>query len=242
VLGPQGRGEGAAALLAKIEMLARLTGPAFAGPSAKQTVASSPRRNRGDQPGCLVAIGTSAGGPAALAQILGALPASFPAVIVAVQHLDEQFAAGLADWLGQQTALPVRLAREREPLAPGAVLLAGRGEHLILRENSLLGYTAEPAGMSYRPSVDVFMDSVAEHWSGAAIGVILTGMGRDGARGLKRMRDAGHATFAQDQGSCAVYGMPKAAAELGAAAQVLPLAEIAPALVRHVATASPHIL
>ena len=233
VLAGEGAAASARALLAKIELLGRLTSPAPVARSRAGISAPAPRRAAGNgHRQFLVAIGSSAGGPAALAEVFRGLPRDFPGAIVVVQHLDEQFAAGLSGWLGQQTTLPVRLARDGEAPEPGTVLIGGRDEHLIFRENGTLGFTPVPTETPYRPSVDVFFQSVAEHWHGEAVGVLLTGMGRDGARGLKKIRDAGFPTWAQDRASCAVYGMPKAAVELGAAAQVLPLTQIAPALQR----------
>lgn len=179
---------------------------------------------------CLVAIGASAGGPAALAALLGALPADFPAPIVLVQHLDAQFVPGLANWLSQYTTLTVRPAREGDRPEPGTVLIAATGDHLVLKEDGRLGYRSEPRDYVYRPSVDVFFESVADWWQGELAAILLTGMGRDGARGLKILRDKKYLTIAQDKATSAVYGMPKAAAAIGAAAEILPLAAIAPRL------------
>ncbi len=228
------------ALLVKIQMLERIAGPAAAEAAAGRRAAppfarAAPARAHRS---FLVAIGSSAGGPAALAEVLRELPKGFPGAIVVVQHLDEQFAAGLAEWLGQQCALPVRIACDGEAPEPGTVLMAGRGAHLALGVTQVLGYTSLPTEISYRPSVDVFFRSVAAHWRDEALGVVLTGMGRDGAIGLKKMREAGFATLAQDKASCAVYGMPKAAVELGSAAQVLALAQIGHALRRFVISPS----
>lgn len=178
----------------------------------------------------LVAIGSSAGGPAALETLLKALPENFPAAIVLVQHVDQVFAAGMAEWLGSESRLPVRLAREGEPPQPGTVLLAGTNHHIRLQKNGTLAYTAEPVNEIYRPSIDVFFESVARFWNGDTVGVLLTGMGRDGAQGLKMMRQQGWLTIAQDQQSCAVYGMPKAAAAIDAAVEIHPLERIAPRL------------
>lgn len=178
----------------------------------------------------LVVIGASAGGPAALAEVLGALPTDFPAPIVVIQHVDEQFAPLLVGWMKRQTTLPVRGARVGDSPKPGEVLMADKGEHLLLLGSRRLVYRAEPEDAFYRPSVDIFFESVAERWPGEVVGVLLTGMGRDGAKGLKRLREAGFHTIAQDQASSAVYGMPKAAAEIGAAVEVLPLNAIAGAL------------
>ncbi|WP_025127596.1 chemotaxis response regulator protein-glutamate methylesterase [Pseudomonas sp. PH1b] len=178
----------------------------------------------------LVAIGSSAGGPAALEVLLKGLPKDFPAAIVLVQHVDQVFAAGMAEWLSSASGLQVRLAREGEPPQSGTVLLAGTNHHIRLLKNGTLAYTAEPVNEIYRPSIDVFFESVATYWNGDAVGVLLTGMGRDGAQGLKLMRDQGYLTIAQDQHSSAVYGMPKAAAAIGAAKEIRPLDKIAPRL------------
>lgn len=179
----------------------------------------------------LVAVGASAGGPATLSTLLGSLPNGFRGSVVLVQHLDDRFSAGMADWLARECALPVRLARPGDVPQPGEVLLAGGNSHLRLERNGLLAYADEPAGLPYRPSVDVFLHSVAQHWRGAAVGVLLTGMGSDGAQGLKAMRERGFTTIAQDRASSAVWGMPKAAVEINAATQVLPLSQIAARLV-----------
>ncbi|MFK8331642.1 chemotaxis response regulator protein-glutamate methylesterase [Pseudomonas sp. BJa5] len=175
----------------------------------------------------LVAIGSSAGGPAALEVLLKGLPRDFPAAIVLVQHVDQVFAAGMADWLSSASGLPVRLACEGEAPQPGQVLLAGTNHHIRLLKSGTLAYTAEPVNEIYRPSIDVFFESVARYWRGDAVGVLLTGMGRDGAQGLKLMRQQNFLTIAQDQHSSAVYGMPKAAAAIDAAVEIRPLERIA---------------
>lgn len=184
----------------------------------------------------LVAIGASAGGPTALATVLGGLPADFAAAVVIVQHVDAQFAPGMAHWLGQQCRLPVRIVRDGDRPTAGVIQLAGTNDHLLLRGDRLV-YDAEPRDEPYRPSVDVFFHSICRQWSGAAIGVLLTGMGRDGAEGLQALRARGHYTIAQDQASSAVFGMPKAAIALGAACAVLPARLIAARLIERVAIA-----
>jgi chemotaxis response regulator CheB len=136
----------------------------------------------------------------------------------------------LADWLGQQTPLHVRVTQEGDWPQPGTVLLAGTEHHLVFASPTRLSYTRHPLECSYRPSVDTFFKSVSRHWRGRVIGVLLTGMGRDGAEGLKELRDQGHHTIAQDKFSSAVYGMPKAAAELDAATEILALDKIGPRL------------
>ena len=217
--------ESAAPLLAKIDIIGRLIGDRSSGtqspfgPTGLATPAVTQAR--------LLAIGASAGGPAAVAKVLSGLPKDFPAAVVIVQHVDKQFAAGMADWLGGDSQLPVRVAREGERPETGVVLLAGTNDHLTLLAGGTLGYTSHPREYVYRPSVDVFFQSVTRFWSGEAVGLLLTGMGRDGAVGLKALRNQGRYTIAQDQATSAVFGMPKAAATLDAAVDILPLDRIA---------------
>ncbi len=158
--------------------------------------------------------------------------AAYLAVIIIVQHVDERFVEGLATWLGQQSSLAVRLAVQGERPQVGVALPAGAGRHLIMQTDGRLGYVFEPSTHTYRPSVDVFFHSVCERWQGQAVGVLLTGMGADGASGLKALRLKGRHTIAQDRATSAVYGMPKAAAATGAAVDILPLDRIAPRLAK----------
>ncbi|KVO58620.1 chemotaxis response regulator protein-glutamate methylesterase [Burkholderia stagnalis] len=219
-LGQGANGDTTQLLLAKIDQIGRL----LERPASGARPAGAAARGDG---GPLVAIGASAGGPTALATILGSLPADFGASIVIVQHVDQAFADGMAQWLDGQTPLTVRIAHEGDRPQPSVALLAATNDHLRLARDGTLGYTRDPAETPYRPSVDVFFNSVTEHWPGDVIGVLLTGMGRDGAIGLKAMRMKGYHTIAQDQATSAVYGMPKAAATLGAARAILPLERIA---------------
>jgi two-component system, chemotaxis family, response regulator WspF len=218
---------GAAALLKKIDTINKLLGlPNGSKPSKGPGPARQPARAE-----CLVAVGASAGGPAALATLLRALPRDFRAAIAIVQHVDAQFASGMAEWLGGQCTLPVRIANHGETPTPGSVLLAGTQDHMRLAAGARLEYGTEQVEYAHQPSIDVFFRSVSEHWPGAVVGIVLTGMGADGALGLKALRDKGHHTIAQDQATSAVYGMPKAAASLGAAVEVLPVTRIAARLV-----------
>lgn len=217
---------GAQPLLAKIRSIARLVGDG----AAHQGGRTLRGEGTGSSGHTLIAIGASAGGPAALATVLQGLPGDLPAAIVIVQHVDARFAAGMADWLGQHSALPVRLAQEGDRPAPGEVLVAGTDDHLVFAARDRLGYVVEPADHPYRPSIDVFFRSIVHGWSGATIGVLLSGMGSDGAKGLKALRTEGCHTIAQDQATSAVYGMPKAAAALSAASEIMPLERIAPRL------------
>ena len=179
----------------------------------------------------LVVIGASAGGPAALSTILSELPSDFPAAVVVIQHIDAQFAPSMASWLDKKCALNVRIALEGDTAKTGVALLASTNDHLVFLDSHFLGYKAEPRDCHYRPSIDVFFQSVATHWKGFVIAVLLTGMGRDGAKGLRALRDAGVFTISQDADSCVVYGMPKAAAELNAAVEILPLDRVASRLI-----------
>ncbi|MBD2519341.1 chemotaxis response regulator protein-glutamate methylesterase [Nostoc sp. FACHB-973] len=174
----------------------------------------------------LVAIGASTGGPKALATILSKLPTNFNAAIAIIQHVDGHFSSGFADWLNQQTPLPVRLAVVGDRLQKGTVLVAGTNDHLCLKSDLTLAYTKNPINYPYRPSVDVFFHSLAQHWEKKGTAILLTGMGKDGAEGLNALKLQGWHTIAQNQESCIVYGMPKAAIELNAAVQVLSLESI----------------
>ena len=178
----------------------------------------------------LLVIGASAGGPATLAQLLRDIPLDFPAGIVLVQHVDASFAAGMADWLNDQVPLPVRLVREGENRPPDRCCWPAPTTICICWP-MVPCVTPKPKESLYRPSIDVFFHSVAEHWRGMAVGVLLTGMGQDGAR-LKALRERGCLTIAQDQATSAVYGMPKAAAAMQAAVEIRPLDQIAPRLIK----------
>jgi two-component system response regulator WspF len=211
---------GDAALVAKIRTIGKLVAPG----AAPQVPAGTHGIRR------LVAIGASTGGPVALANIFKHWrpPADTAAVIV--QHIDAAFAVHLARWLDDLTPAPVRVIAEGDPLEGGGVLVAATSNHLLLAADLRLRYDEHPKDEIHRPSIDVFFHSVSRHWERDATGVLLTGMGRDGAAGLLALRRAGKSTIAQDQASSAVYGMPRAAAEIGAAERILPLDNIAAAL------------
>jgi two-component system response regulator WspF len=175
----------------------------------------------------LVALGASTGGPQALLDVLSRLPKGFPGAIVIVQHVDSEFSEGLASWLAQGSGLRVEIARAGVMPTAGVAFLAGLEDHLIMAAGCSFRYTAEPTNIAYRPSVDVLFKSIAAVWRGPCVAALLTGMGRDGADGLRKMRDAGFHTLAQDEASSVVYGMPKAAAQINAAVKVLPPSAIA---------------
>ncbi len=223
--------QGSAVLMEKITRIGRMERKSAPPSRAHTPVAARKAPAVVTVPDKLVAIGASAGGPGALAVILRALPETFPAAIVIVQHIDPAFAVGMAGWLEQQSGLKVKVAQEGDRPQRDTVLMAGTNHHLLFRNRDSLGYAPESPEDVYHPSIDVFFNSVVRQWRGQAVGVLLTGMGRDGAAGLKAIRDAGHHTIAQDRESSSVYGMPKAAAALDAATEILPIADIAKALV-----------
>ncbi len=182
----------------------------------------------------VVAIGGSTGGTVALEVILRALPPDAPGTII-TQHMPESFTRFLADRLDQVTRVRVQEARDGDSVVPGVALVAPGNHHLVLRRSGaryLVQVKDGPRVNRHRPSVDVMFQSVAHAAGKNAIGVILTGMGGDGASGLLAMRQAGAPTIAQDEATSVVWGMPKVAIDLGAAARVLALPSIAPEIVR----------
>ena len=177
----------------------------------------------------VVAIGASTGGTQAIEIVLRELPATTPGTLI-VQHMPEQFTKAFADRLSRTCAMEVREARDRDNVANGVALVAPGNRHMVLQRNGSL-YQVQikdgPPVYHQRPSVDVLFHSVARNAGVNAVGVILTGMGADGAKGLLAMREQGARTIAQDEQSCVVYGMPKEAVKLGAAETVVPLERIA---------------
>jgi two-component system response regulator WspF len=217
--------ENESALLRKIDTIRRLqdlSGVAVAAPPAEAT------KDLTRKP--IIAIGASTGGPDAVATILRELPPGLDAPIVVVQHLDAQFVPGLVVWLGHHTRRTVETAREDSHPEPGHVLVAHSDDHLVMDDRGHLGYRREPLDLVFRPSVDVFFESLAHGPARPGVAVLLTGMGRDGAQGLLALRKRGWRTIAQDQETSVVYGMPKAARELDAADRVEPLGRIANAV------------
>lgn len=182
----------------------------------------------------VVAIGASTGGTQAIEYLLAALPRACPGIAI-VQHMPEKFTTAFAKRLDGLCAIEVREACSGDRVLPGLALIAPGGRHLRLTRSGAQYrvdvFDAEPVNR-HRPSVDVLLHSVAHCAGRNALGIILTGMGDDGARGLSQMREAGAETLAQDEASCVVYGMPKAAVRLGAARRSLPLQDIPSAITR----------
>jgi two-component system response regulator WspF len=217
-----GAANGDSALLAKIKTIGKLVRASHA-----ESQRQHPVSDNGDRVRHLLAIGASTGGPLAVSHILRGWVAPPGTAIVVVQHIDENFAGHFSKWMGEQLNMPVKVIEDGDALEAGCVQVARTNDHLTLSARQRLVYAQEPRDYPYRPSVDVFFECVARLWSGDATGILLTGMGRDGAHGLLSMRRAGHTTVAQDQASSAVYGMPRAAADLDAAQQILSLDQIA---------------
>jgi two-component system, chemotaxis family, response regulator WspF len=230
VLGPGGtvlNGEKLVARLAKLgAALAGLLGSGVQIPRVKSVPAT-------DLPQ-LVVIGASTGGPDALAIVLSALPASLPAAVLVVQHIGAEFVPGLVQQLATRTPLPIRMAKSGERPTLGTVLVAATDDHLEVTPEHTLRYTPYPRNNPFRPSADVLFASAGAFWPTPGVGVLLTGMGTDGADGLHRLRTLGWHTIAQDEATCVVYGMPKAAVEKKAATEILPLSEIAPTIVANI--------
>ncbi len=177
----------------------------------------------------VVAIGASTGGTKALEVVLSALPANAPGTVI-VQHMPEHFTRSFADRLNTLCAMEVKEAEEGERVIPGKALIATGNRHMLLRRSGAMYYVQVKGGPlvhHQRPSVEVLFNSVAQYAGKNAVGVILTGMGADGAAGLLKMKEQGAATIAQDEKSCVVFGMPREAIKLGAAEQVVPLEQVA---------------
>ncbi|MBD8873614.1 chemotaxis-specific protein-glutamate methyltransferase CheB [Rhodanobacter sp. DHB23] len=179
-----------------------------------------------------VGIGASTGGPPALQAILQRLDKDFPVPIVVVQHISAGFLPGLSEWLGQTTAVRVQIAAHGIEARPGQVYLAPDDFHLTVGEHRRLRLETTPPLHGLRPAVDLLFHSIARHCGPNAVGILLTGMGKDGAQGLLAMHGSGATTLVQDKATSVVYGMPGEAVALGAASQVLPLERIGEALQR----------
>jgi two-component system, chemotaxis family, protein-glutamate methylesterase/glutaminase len=183
----------------------------------------------------VVAVGTSTGGTQALEVMLSALPRTVPGLVI-VQHMPEKFTAAFAERLNGLCQIEVREARHGDRVLNGRALIAPGGRHMLLKRSGAqyhVDVVDGPAVNRHRPSVDVLFRSVARSAGSNALGVIMTGMGDDGARGMKEMREAGAATLAQDEASCVVYGMPKEAVKLGGVERSLPLGGIAREVTRY---------
>jgi two-component system, chemotaxis family, protein-glutamate methylesterase/glutaminase len=182
-------------------------------------------------PPSILAIGASTGGPKAVMSLLRTLPANFSGAVFVVQHIAYGFSEGFASWLDRDCPLPVRLAADGARYQQGEVVIAPDGCHITVAEGRIR-LTDEAPVNCCRPSIDVFFSSLAEHDCRDVVCLLLTGMGKDGARGLLRIKEQGGTTIVQDENSCAVFGMPKAAITLCAVKEVLPLESMPAAIAR----------
>lgn len=220
---PQWESE-ADALVQKVKSLARVpvvTHMRRRRPERSRAVAESRRATH------VVAIGASTGGPKVLEDVLASLPATYGPAVIVIQHMADAFIDQMVTSLRRRSALTIKIAETGDRLLPGTVLIAPPAAHLTVLPGSKVLIDAGPPVRGFRPSIDVTFAAVARNYGSRACGVLLTGMGADGATGLLAIRDAGGITLVQDEASCAVFGMPRAAIELGAAQYVLPPAGLA---------------
>lgn len=196
----------------------------------RPTAATPPATRRPRARARIVSIAASTGGPAALAQVLGGLPPAFPLPVLVVQHIAHGFADGLARWLGGVSPLAVRIATASEPLAPATVYLPPDDHHLMVLNAETVTVVRTPPVGGFRPSASVLFESTARVFGGAAVGVILTGMGEDGVSGIRSVHASGGCVIAQDEQTSVIYGMPGATVAAGLADYVLPL----PAIAKHI--------
>lgn len=201
-------------------------------PPARPAVRSAPVPSRFD----IVGIGVSTGGPNALAEVIPRLPEDFPVPILLVQHMPPNFTASLAEHLDLRSKLGVREARDGEPILPGRVYIAPGGRHMVVRrkgnaedpeQEAIIGLNDNPPEHSCRPSVDVLFRSMAAHYDGRMLAVVMTGMGNDGCEGVRAMKRKGCLCLTQTEASCVIYGMPLAVDEAGLSDDQVPLDRLA---------------
>ncbi|MFH1287111.1 MAG: chemotaxis-specific protein-glutamate methyltransferase CheB [bacterium] len=180
----------------------------------------------------VIAIVSSTGGPGALRKIIPLLPKNFPAGIIVVQHITQGFIGGLVDWLQKLSEIKIRIACENDIIGPGEVLFAPDGCHVILDAKGRIKFENSPPVGGVRPSADILFPSMSKYYGSSLIGVIMTGMGDDGVRGMECIKKGGGATIAQNEESCIVFGMPKAAIERGIIDKVVPLHKIPETIIK----------
>lgn len=195
-------------------------------------VADAPRRKvaHGDEPDVTVVIGASTGGPSALNQVLPALPGDIRAAILVVQHMPPGFTKSLAARLDDVSSIQVKEAEQGDRLTDGRALVAPGGHHMTLTDDGGVSLSADPPRNGVRPSVDTTMESAARVFGDRVVGVVLTGMGRDGAAGMAAIKAAGGRTIAEHESTCVIYGMPRAVIDQGVADIVVPLFDVADAI------------
>lgn len=212
-------------------------------PSERQVQSITPIQSR--QPGAarqqpfrVVAIASSTGGPKALSELLPEFPAHFPCPIVIAQHISDGFISGLVDWLAKLAPMNVKVGEDGEPLLAGTIYMSPSEKHMKILPDRKLQLVNRSPGDLYHPSCDLLLSSAAAAYGAGCIGVILTGMGSDGASGMEKIKALGGLTIAQDEKSSAIFGMPKVAIERGCIDKVLPLDQIAEKIMNLVGSAS----
>jgi two-component system chemotaxis response regulator CheB len=178
----------------------------------------------------IVAIGASTGGPQAIYEVFAQLPSNFPVPVICIQHICVGFLQGFIDWLSSSCRLPIQIAKPGDKPQPGMIYFPPEQQHLELDDRGRFICSNSPRLDGHRPSVTVTFKSVAKFYGGATVGILLTGMGRDGAEGMQCIAQAGGLTIAQDEATSVIFGMPKEAIDLGAAKLILPIHAIAPRL------------
>jgi len=221
-------------LIAKIKVCARATLKnvrSVTPPAVEKLIRPPVSAPAGGVPDKLVVIGSSTGGPNALQQVVPRLPQNLPAGVLIVQHMPAGFTNSLAARLNDISPLPVKEAAEGDVVRAGQVYIAPGGYHMVIDGKLNIRLNTNPPVHSVRPAVDVTMESVVGSFRGALVGVILTGMGYDGAKGMAALKTAGGRTIAQNEATCVVYGMPRVVVEMGKADKILPITEIAQGIV-----------
>ena len=225
-------------LIAKIQVLSGVVviPRRASSPQNHCTLPFSTSSIRGKSKRRIIVIGASTGGPQALKVILSRLPENFPLPIICVQHLTDGFLKGLIDWLSSHSPLKICIAQDHEVPRKGTVYFPQEGKHLQLTAKGQFSHSLDPLVSGHRPSVDVTFCSVSKVFGHSAVGILLTGMGQDGAAGMKVIAQTGGKTIAQDEQSCVVFGMPKHAIDQGSIAHILPLHKIAELIMESVYT------
>ncbi|MEN6619167.1 MAG: chemotaxis-specific protein-glutamate methyltransferase CheB [Rikenellaceae bacterium] len=188
--------------------------------NSETLISNIPKKSR------IVAIGASAGGPEALRKIFNRINPNFPLPVLIVQHIDHNFSAGFANWLNTYSTIPVKLAENGETIKKGNVYLSPGGSHLMVNPDGTISLNDELADSVHKPSIDLLFKSVGRFYGNGTIAILLSGMGRDGAVELKKLKDIGAITFAQDEKSSLVYGMPGEAVKIGGVCRIMSPDEI----------------
>lgn len=209
-------------LLSKVKVITHLSGR-----KGRPQTSVTPREMTVSTTSKVIAIASSTGGPKVIAKILAQLSADIGVSVLLVQHIADGFSQSLVDWLDGVSPIKVKLAQSGEKIEPGKVFIAPTGQHMEVKQKGIISLTAGPPEEGQRPSANVLLRSVAKTYGRSAMGVILTGMGNDGAAGILEMKRSGAKTVAQNEESCVVFGMPKVAIEMGAIEKVLAIDGIA---------------